>query len=200
MKKLLALFLSVMLILTLSACGADSNANNAGNSKNDNVIVLDENSVSDFMAELMEKSTEYENYLTRYHLAAIEYEYEEVEPDENGLHYVPVADESLNSIAKLKAATGQYFTDDYADKYLYPAFEGEYPMYKEFDGVLYVSVDGDGAGGFIYKTETCKIVSQTDTTCTISLDVQDTYETNYNGLISLKLEDGKWKIDSKSIE
>lgn len=111
--------------------------------------------------------------------------------------YAPVADQNFNSIEKIKQETEKYYTKNFIkSEKLYSVFSGDYPIYKDFDGTLKVNIDGGGYGGYTYTPSSAKIISSQNDTCVISVDCIDNYETSHTATLTLKKEDGAYKIDS----
>jgi hypothetical protein len=94
-------------------------------------------------------------------------------PGETG--YAQVIDEKITSIADLKKAVEEVFTNDVAQmvffsRYLTPEKDRR-PLYKDYEGKLYNDTQNGGHGwAFAFLTDTAKVISQKDTVAEIELE------------------------------
>ena len=204
MKKLYPLLAALLLAVLLCACTSEKPTGQTTAAPVSVVTVkeITPENVAQQMALLMPQAEKITGYMKLGQIQVGEYDYDTAYTDsENGCKYVPVADESLNTIAKAKALCESCFTAEYCQANLYGVFEGPYELYKEIDGVLCLNVDAGGGGGDTYITQTARIVSQSDSDTLVSMDCRDSYEGEYIAYITFRLVDGTYKIsDIKTTE
>lgn len=182
-RKILTLGFAIIFTLTLCSCGEKKTTE------------LNESNVKSVMADFLPGASKaYHNILFG------GYKADDNLTDTknyNDCDYAKVADSDFDTIDKVKAETEKYFTKNYADKNLYSkAFDSEYPIYKEFDGKLYVNIDGGGDGGYDYSADSSTLKSADNGKYTVTVDCIDNYETAYTATLEFVIEDGSIKIDN----
>lgn len=199
MKKIIAFVITILALTSLCACDGGNEPQQETTTAAQAVTVaeLTNDNVKAQMAILMPQAEKIYSYLMLGGLDVGTYDYDKAIVDsENGCRYTPVVDESLNTVAKVKALCETYYTKTYCESALYDVFGGTYPLYKEFDGVLCLNVDGGGGGGDTYVTETSQILTQNGDTVVVSMDCRDSYDGRYIAYVTLKLADGAYRIDA----
>lgn len=116
----------------------------------------------------------------------------------NATTFAPVVSEEYRSINDLKAAAEAVYTPDYAAAALYSsAFSGDYPLYAMFGEQLCVNTDVGGFGwGIAWQFDTLQIVSQTENSCTVSMETTLFDEDDGVKQLVLSKIDGAWRLDS----
>ena len=179
MKKSVS-FLALLCILTLFLCSCGTKE-------------LTSDNVKSVMADILPGAANvYRNILYGGYKAVV-YDESDVKTM-NDCSYAPVSDDNFNTIDKIKAEAEKYYTEQYAKDNLYSVFEGDYPIYAEFDGKLYVNIDGGGDGGYTFSTDSATLESSDNGKYVVSVQCLDNYETKYTAKITFVTENGQLKI------
>lgn len=124
---------------------------------------------------------------------------DEVNIDSLSNPYCPVENTAYADTAMLKAVALNYFTEEYAQTYLFPAaFEGDKPLYKDSDEGLRVNVQQQLKH---WRTEwqfdTARIVDSGEGWAVLEMEIF--VSDNSSGSAQIRFEtgiDGAWRIDS----
>lgn len=112
--------------------------------------------------------------------------------------YALVVDEKIQSLSDLKRAVEDVYTKQMAQERYYSRYiDVERPLYKEYEGRLYVDTRNGGHGWATeFVIDTAKIKRQHDHVVEIELE-QIVYD-DPDGTITIKIEnvDGKWLMAS----
>lgn len=117
--------------------------------------------------------------------------------DVGELQYAPLSAEyGFTCVDDIKLYLDNIYTADYyATTYFNTFFEGDYAMYIDVDGILYMNISGGGAGGNKWAYETMTVSALTETSFSISVDGQDNYDSPMHAEMTVVLEGGNWLIN-----
>ncbi|MFM1654069.1 hypothetical protein ACI7RC_18505 [Brevibacillus sp. B_LB10_24] len=120
-------------------------------------------------------------------------------PGEAG--YALVTEENFKSVADLKKAVEEVFTEDFAQNRFYSHYlvldEGTPPLYKDYEGKLYVDTDRGGHGWATkFLIDTAKLKGQKENVAEIELDITVLDEPSDPLTIKIENVNGKWLLAS----
>lgn len=144
--------------------------------------------------ELLEKSLEIQ-YVILYAGLSVG---DEVVDMENA-QYSPVTDSRFATTEDVKNYILSVYTQDYYDSdptLTGSTFTGDYAMYIDYEGKLYMNVSGGGGGGFEYAYGEMTFFKNEANFIEAKLPGQNSYGDLANCSVDLVVENGEWKIDA----
>lgn len=184
LKKLLICCVSLLIIIALTSC---SNSSSTKTNKEN---------IDEYLPDILANEKKIENIFIGSGLPTLP----DVafEPDSKGQCFVEVTDKDFDTISKLKQQTESVFTQSYANDNFYRfSFDENYARYKEIDGKLCIDIGLGGALDREWEPSSFKVISEDDTTITITVDYM-----NYNSMKKAEIvflkSNGKLLIDKLS--
>ena len=118
---------------------------------------------------------------------------------QNDIHYAAVTD-GYTCTDDLKAEITSVFTADYIENTYYMSyFDGNYPMYIDCDGILYMNIDGGGGGYEEYAYDNIVIESCDNDTISGFVPGQTAYGELIRCSFTLSSAEGSWKISAADV-
>ena len=120
----------------------------------------------------------------------------------NGIHYAPVTESGAGYTCTddLKAEIAAVFTADYiGSRYYMDDFDGMYPMYIDYEGALYMNIDGGGGGYEEYAYDNLVIESVSTDEISGSVPGQTAYGQQITCSFTLSNAEGSWKICAMNV-
>lgn len=197
MKKHISIIaaLATLIAAALMLASCDRQGSELSTTAGGAAAALTEQRLSQIAPELFKGAQDYYGYLALGSVKTVDFDYSALAAQDNGCKYAEV-NERFKTVDELKAAAQEYYSSAYLEANLYTCFEGPYELYREIDGRLCLNVDAGGGGGYVYLSDTARLVSSDAQTATVTVDCFDNYNSEYTAEVTLKAIDGSWVIDA----
>lgn len=202
MKRIMSgLFLFLAISVLLIGCESNKGNQTEGtktNPKESYSVNLTDNEVKEILNELIPKAVDIYGMFNP--PGSFKIDATKKIPGEAG--YAQVIEENVQSVADIKKMVGEVFTEDFAQdrfysNYLTPDEGGDPPLYKDYEGKLYVDADRGGHGWATeFLIDTARLKEQKDHIAEIELDVKVLDEPSDPLTIRIENVNGKWLLAS----
>lgn len=205
MKKILIAILGAAILLAVAGCAvseADEGTSSISDSADETSAgevqtdgPMDEEAAGETISRLMNDRNYIEYVVFR---AGLNYDSEKtITIDE--MYFAPVDD--FADTAEIIAYLENTFTERFIQStYYMDMFEGDYKMYIDYEGGLYMNVSGGGGGGEEYAYDNMEITELSAEKITAVIPGQDLYESLITANVTLVNTDGRWLIDELTVE
>ena len=126
----------------------------------------------------------------------LDYDFDDAyQPDGTEYMYQHVTDSRFHSTDDLKAYVAKYLTGAARDDYSADMFDGQYPIYLDRDGKLYMLMGGRGSG-FDFNEDTLSITDRTDDSYTATVTYENPGNILVTATVTCERVDGSYRISS----
>ncbi|MEF3305642.1 hypothetical protein [Paenibacillus sp. GYB003] len=199
MKRILGFFLFVAIFALLVGC--ESRGSQPEVTKTDTPVStpanISDKEVKDILNRLIPKALDMYGIFNG--SGSFKVDVTKTIPHEAG--YALVLDPNYKSVADLKKAVEDIFTKDIAQKVFYSRCltpEKDRPLYKDYDGKLYVDTNNGGKGWATkYLIDTAKLKGQKYQVAEIELDTTVLDEPADKLIVKIENVNGKWLLASR---